>query len=148
MLQTSSNPGGLPISAFDAIRAGVGSSRSQYYRDLAIPFHGANRPGAQVPQGLLDQFWLQSMQAGLKPALDCIRAFSETDFTEDLKKIDIPLLLIHGDDDQIVPIGAAARRTVELVRGARLEVYRGASHAIPLVHGARFNADVLSFIKG
>jgi len=148
MLQTRNNPGGLPISAFDAIRAGVGGNRSQYYRDLAIPFHGANRPGAQVPQGLLDQFWLQSMQAGLKPAFDCIRAFSETDFTEDLKKIDIPLLLIHGDDDQIVPIGAAARRAVELVRGARLEVYRGASHAIPLVHSDRFNADVLSFIQG
>jgi non-heme chloroperoxidase len=147
MLKTESNPGGLPLSVFDEIRAGVGGNRSQFYRDLAVPFHGANRPGAQVPQGLLDQFWLWSMQAGLKPALDCIKAFSETDFTEDLKKIGIPTLFIHGDDDQIVPIGAAARTAAKLVKGSVLKEYAGGDHSLPNTHRERFNADVLSFIK-
>jgi non-heme chloroperoxidase len=147
MLKTEQNPGGLPLSVFDGIRAGVLGNRSQFYQDLALPFHGKNRPESKVPQGLLDQFWLQSMQAGLKPALDCIKAFSETDFTEDLRKLGIPTLFIHGDDDQIVPIGAAARAASKLVKGAILKEYAGADHAIPATYRDRFNADVLAFIK-
>jgi non-heme chloroperoxidase len=147
MLKTESNSGGLPLAVFDQIRAGVSGNRSQFYQDLAVPFHGANRPGAQVPQGLLDQFWLWSMQAGLKPALDCIKAFSETDFTEDLKKIDIPTLFIHGDDDQIVPIAAAARAAAKLVKGSVLKEYAGGDHSLPNTHRERFNADVLNFIR-
>ncbi|HEY6723368.1 MAG TPA: alpha/beta hydrolase [Polyangiaceae bacterium] len=148
MLKTPENPGGLPIGVFDEIRAGVASNRSQFYRDLALPFHGANRPDHKVPPGLLDQFWLQSMQAGLKPAIDCIAQFSETNFTDDLRKIGIPTLFIHGDDDQIVPIGAAARAATKLVKGSLLKEYAGADHAIPATHAERFNADVLEFIKG
>jgi non-heme chloroperoxidase len=147
MLKTENSPGGLPISAFDAIRAGVAGNRSQFYQDLAAPFHGANRPGKSVPPGLLDQFWLHSMQAGLKPALDCIKAFSETDFTQDLRQISVPTLFIHGDDDQIVPIDASARAAAKLVERSVLKVYAGGDHALPATHRERFNADLLAFIK-
>jgi non-heme chloroperoxidase len=148
MLKTPSNQAGTPLAAFDEIRSGVATNRSQYYKELAVPFHGANRPGAHVPAGLMEQFWLLSMQAGIKPAYDCIKVFSETDFTQDLKKITTPVLIIHGEDDQIVPIDASARAAVRILKSAELKVYAGASHAIPLLNAERFNADVLSFVKG
>jgi non-heme chloroperoxidase len=147
MLKTEANPGGLPMSAFDAIRAGVANNRSQFYKELAVPFFGGNRAGAKVAQGLLDQFWLQSMQVGLKGALDCIKAFSETDFTEDLKKINTPTLFIHGDDDQIVPINAAAKAATKLLKGSILKVYSGGSHAIPVINREQFNTDLMAFFK-
>src|ERR1700675_1229514 len=123
MLKTAANPGGLPIEAFDGIRAGVLADRSQFFTDLSAPFYGANRPGAQVSQGLRDSFWLQGMLCGLNAAYDCIKAFSETDLTEDLKKFDVPTLILHGDDDQIVPIGASAMKSSKIVKGAILKVY-------------------------
>lgn len=147
MLKTEANPGGLPIEVFDQIRAGVIGDRSQYYKDLSIPFYGANRPGAKVSQGILDMFWLWSMQVGLKAAYDCIKAFSETDLTEDLKRFDIPTLIIHGDDDQIVPIDDSARLSSKLVKGATLKVYAGAPHGLMSTHKEQFNADLLSFLK-
>ena len=147
MLKTDANPGGLPIEVFDGIRAGVAGGRSQYYKDLSAPFYGANRPGSKVSQGQRDQFWLQSMQVGLKGAFDCIKAFSETDFTEDLKKFDIPTLFIHGDDDQIVPIGAAALIASKIVRGAALKIYPGACHGLTATNTDQFNADLLAFLK-
>jgi len=147
MLKTGTNPGGLPLAAFDAMRAGITSDRSQFYKDLSAPFYGANRPGSKVSQGLRDSFWLECMQVGLKGALDCIKAFSETDFTEDLKKIDVPTLILHGDDDQIVPIGASARRSSTIVRNAVLKVYPGAPHGLTATHQERFNADLLAFIQ-
>jgi non-heme chloroperoxidase len=147
MLKTEANPGGLPIEVFDGIRAGVANDRSQFYKDLSAPFYGANRPGSKVSQGLRDQFWLQSMQVGLKGALDCIKAFSETDFTEDLKKFNFPTLFIHGDDDQIVPIGAAALIASKIVKGAQLKVYPGAPHGLTATHRDQFNGDLLAFIK-
>jgi non-heme chloroperoxidase len=147
MLKTEANPGGLPMEVFDTIRAGVKTDRSQFFKDLTIPFYGADRTGAQVSQGLRDSFWLQGMQAGLKPVYDCIHAFSETDFTEDLKKIDVPTLIIHGDDDQIVPIADSALLSARLVRKARLEVYEGAPHGLCSTLKDRVNADLLAFIK-
>ncbi len=147
MLQTDANPGGLPIAAFDAIRAGVTADRSQFYKDLSEPFYGANRPGAQVSAGVREAFWLQSMQVGLKAALDCIRAFSETDLTEDLARIDVPVLFIHGDDDKIVPIGAASLRAVEMVPNGTLKIYPGGDHALPTTHQQAFNADLLEFLQ-
>jgi len=147
MLKTEANPRGLPMEAFDAIRAGVAGDRSQFYKDLSGPFYGANRPGSKVSQGQRDQFWLQSMQVGLKGALDCIKAFSETDFTDDLRRIDVPTLFIHGDDDQIVPIGASALIASKIVKGATLKVYPGASHGLTATHRDQFNADLLTFIK-
>ena len=147
MLKTAANPGGLPIEAFDQIRAGVTTDRSQYYQDLSAPFYGANRPGAKVSQGIRDMFWLWSMQVGLKGALDCIKAFSETDMTEDLKKFDIPTLIIHGDDDQIVPIGDSALLSSKIVKGATLKVYPGAPHGLMSTHKEQFNADLLSFLR-
>ncbi len=147
MLKTPANPGGLPLSVFDEIRAGVGSNRSQFYKDLSGPFLGANRPDSKVPQGARDQFWLWGMQVGLKGALDCIKAFSETDFTEDLKKIDVPTLIVHGDDDQIVPIDTSARLSAKLVPRATLKVYPGASHGLTFTHKDPFNADLLGFIQ-
>ena len=147
MLKTAANPGGLPIEAFDQIRAGVTTDRSQYYKDLSAPFYGANRPGAKVSQGLRDMFWLWSMQVGLKGALDCIKAFSETDMTEDLKKFDIPTLIIHGNDDQIVPIGDSALLSSKIVKGATLKVYPGAPHGLMSTHKEQFNADLLSFLR-
>ena len=125
MLKTPANPGGLPIDAFDQIRAGVAADRSQFFKDLTMPFYGYNRPGAKVSEGVRDSFWLQGMMAGHKSALDCIKAFSETDFTEDLKKIDVPTLIMHGDDDQIVPIGASAMQSAKLIKNNTLKVYKG-----------------------
>src|SRR2546425_5069369 len=147
MLKTAANPRGLPIEAFDQIRAGVLADRSQFFKDLSAPFYGANRAGAKVSQGLRDSFWLQGMQAGLNAAFDCIKAFSETDFTEDLRKFDVPTLIIHGDDDQIVPIGASALLSSKLIKNARLEVYKGAPHGLCSTHKDRVNADLLSFIS-
>ncbi|MDT3438920.1 alpha/beta hydrolase [Pseudofrankia sp. BMG5.37] len=148
MLKTEANPEGLPIDAFDGIRAGVLADRSQFYKDLATPFYGFNRPGARVSQGVIDEFWLLSMQAGLKPAYDCIKQFSETDFTDDLAKFDIPTLVAHGDDDQIVPIVASAYKTAKLVKDAALKVYPGAPHGLYGDHSAEFSRDLVAFIKG
>ena len=147
MLKTDANPGGLPIEAFDAIRAGVAGDRSQFYKDLSGPFYGANREGSTVSQGVRDAFWLMSMQAGLKGAYDCVKAFSETDLTDDLKRFDVPTLIIHGDDDQIVPIGASALQSSKIVAGAVLKVYPGAPHGLPQTLKDQFNADLLEFIK-
>ena len=148
MLKTAANPGGLPMEKFDEIRLGSSADRSQFYKDLASgPFFGANRPGAKVSQGMIDSFWLQGMQAGHKNTFDCIKAFSETDFTEDLKKFDVPTLIVHGDDDQIVPIGAAALRSSKLVRKATLKIYAGAPHGLAATHKDRLNADLLAFLK-
>jgi non-heme chloroperoxidase len=147
MLKTAANPGGLPIEAFDQIRAGVTADRSQFYKDLSAPFYGANRPGAKVSQGIRDMFWLWSMQVGLKAAFDCIKAFSETDLTEDLKKFDIPTLIIHGDDDQIVPIGDSALLSSKIVKGATLKIYPGAPHGLMSTHKEQFNADLLAFLR-
>ena len=148
MLKTVANPGGLPIEVFDEIRRGSIADRSQLYKDLASgPFFGANRPGAKVSQGMIDSFWLQGMQAGHKNTFDCIKAFSETDFTEDLKKFDVPTLILHGDDDQIVPIGAAALRSVKLVKNATLKIYPGAPHGLAYTHKDQLNADLLAFLK-
>jgi len=147
MLKTEANPGGLPIEVFDGIRAGVLADRSQFFRDLAIPFYGADRPGAKVSQGLRDTFWLQGMQAGFKGVVDCIKAFSETDFTEDLMKIVVPSLIIHGDDDQIVPIGASALLSSQIVKGATLKIYPGAPHGLCSTHKELVNRDLLEFLK-
>jgi non-heme chloroperoxidase len=147
MLQTPANPEGTPIAAFDAIRAGVSGDRSQFYKDLSAPFYGANRPGTQVSQGVRDAFWLWSMQVGLKGALDCIKAFSETDLTEDLTRFDVPTLIVHGDDDQIVPIGASALRSSKIVKDATLKIYPGAPHGLMTTHKDQFNADLLAFLR-
>ena len=141
------NPGGLPIEAFDQMRAGVLADRSQFFKDLSMPFYGFNRPGAKESRGVRDSFWLQGMLAGHKSALDCIKAFSETDFTEDLKKIDVPTLILHGDDDQIVPIGASATRSVKLVNNATLKVYPGLSHGMCTINADQINADLAAFLK-
>jgi len=148
MLKTAANPGGLPMETFDQIRAGVLADRSQFFKDLSAPFYGANRPGAKVSQGLRDSFWLQGMQAGFKGVLDCIKAFSETDFTKDLEKLDVPTLVLHGDDDQIVPIGASALLSSKLIKNARLEIYKAAPHGMCSTHKDQVNADLLSFMRG
>lgn len=148
MLKTVANQGGLPIEEFDKIRLGSISDRSQLYRDLATgPFFGANRPGSKVSQGMIDSFWLQGMCAGHKNTYDCIKAFSETDFTADLKKIDIPTLIIHGDDDQIVPIGASALSSSKIVKNAILKIYKSAPHGIGYTHSDQLNSDLLTFLK-
>jgi non-heme chloroperoxidase len=147
MLKTAANPGGLPIEAFDQIRAGVLNDRSQFFKDLSVPFYGANRPNANVSQGLRDSFWLQGMQCGFKAAYDCIKAFSETDFTEDLKKIDVPTLVLHGDDDQIVPIGDSALLSAKLVRGATLKIIPAAPHGMCSTHKDKVNTELLAFFK-
>jgi non-heme chloroperoxidase len=148
MLKTPANPAGLPIDVFDAIRLGSLADRSQFYKDLAGgPFFGANRPGSKVSQGMIDSFWVQGMQAGRKNTFDCIKAFSETDFTEDLKKFDVPTLILHGDDDQVVPIGAAALRSSKLVGNATLKIYPGAPHGLLYTHQGQLNADLLAFLK-
>jgi non-heme chloroperoxidase len=147
MLKTPANPGGLPIEAFDQIRAGVEKDRSQFFQDLTLPFYGYNRPGARPSQGVIDYFWLQGMMCGQKGAYDCIKAFSETDFTEDLKKFDVPTLILHGDDDQIVPIGAAAMQSSKLVKGAILKVYSGLPHGMCTTHKELINSDLLAFFK-
>ncbi|HMD01677.1 MAG TPA: alpha/beta hydrolase, partial [Candidatus Baltobacteraceae bacterium] len=145
MLKTPANSGGLPMSVFDDLRAGVQADRSQFFKDLSAPFFGANRPNSKVSQGLRDWFWLQGMVCGYPAAYDCIKVFSETDLTEDCKKVDVPTLLIHGDDDQIVPIDDASRLTVKLIRDARLEVYAGGPHGLPSTMKDRVNADLLAF---
>ncbi|MDP9920699.1 non-heme chloroperoxidase [Variovorax boronicumulans] len=147
MLKSAANPEGLPIEVFDGIRAGVASDRSQFYKDFAIPFYGANRPGAKVSQGILDHFWLLSMQCGQKNSYECIKAFSETDFTEDLKKIDVPTLIMHGEDDQIVPIHDSAKKSVQLVKGAKAIYYPGAPHGLTATMQDKINADLLAFLK-
>lgn len=147
MLQTEANPGGLPNDVFDGIRAGVVADRSQFYKDLATPFYGFNRPGAKISKGLRNSFWMWSMQAGIKPAYDCIAAFSATDFTEDLKKFDVPTLIAQGDDDQIVPIGAAALESAKLIPNATLKTYPGAPHGLAQTMATEFNADLLAFIQ-
>jgi non-heme chloroperoxidase len=148
MLKTPANPGGTPIEAFDQIRAGVLADRSQFWKDLSLPFYGFNRPGAKVSQGLRDSFWLQGMMAGHKAVYDCIKAFSETDQTEDLKKFDVETLILHGDDDQIVPIGASAMLSSKLVKNAQLKVYKGAPHGMCSTLKDQVNADLLAFCKG
>jgi len=147
MLKTPANPGGLPMEVFDSIRNGVLNDRSQYYKDLTVPFYGANRPGAKVSDGVREAFWLQSMLGGIKPQYDCIKAFSETDFTEDLKKIDIPTLIIHGDDDQIVPFADSAPLTAKLVKNSKLKVYKGSPHGLCTTEHERVNNDLFEFLK-
>lgn len=147
MLKTPANPAGSPTEVFDGIRAGVIADRSQFFKDLSGPFYGANRPGSKVSQGLRDSFWLQGMLAGHKAVIDCIQAFSETDFTEDLKKIDVPTLILHGDDDQIVPIAASALLTTKLVTGSTLKVYPGLPHGMCSTNKEEINADLLKFIE-
>lgn len=147
MLQSPANPEGLPIQVFDELRAGMMKDRSQFYRNLAIQFYGANRPGANVSQGMLDQFWLWSMQAGLLNAYESIKAFSETDFTEDLKKFDIPTLVLHGEDDQIVPVHDSARKSARLIPGAKEIYYPGAPHGLTATHQDQLNTDLLDFLR-
>lgn len=147
MLKTAANPEGLPIEVFDGIRAGVVRDRSQYYKDLAIQFYGANRPGAKISQGVLDQFWLWSMQCGLQNAYESIQAFSETDFTEDLKKFDVPTLVLHGEDDQIVPVKDSAVKSARLIKGAKDVYYPGAPHGITATHQDQINAELLQFLR-
>ena len=147
MLKTATNPGGLPMSTFDGIRAGVLGDRSQFFKDLTIPFYGYNKPDAEVSQGVRDSFWLQGMQCSIKGAYDCIKAFSETDFTDDLKKMDVPTLILHGDADQIVPIGTSAMMSAKLVKNATLKVYPGAPHGMCTVDADQVNGDLLAFLK-
>lgn len=147
MLKTAAHPNGVPKEVFDGIRNGVMADRSNFYKELTTPFFGANRPGSKVTQGMRDTFWLQGMQGGIKGQYDCIKEFSETDFTDDLRKIDVPSLIIHGDDDQIVPIDATAKLTAQLVKGSLLKVYPGADHGLTFTHQAKFNQDLLDFIR-
>jgi non-heme chloroperoxidase len=147
MLRTPANPGGQPIEVFDELRAGIAHDRSQFYEDLSFPFYGANRDGSTVSQGVRDAFWMMSMQVGYKGAYDCIEVFSETDLTEDLKRFDVPTLIIHGDDDQIVPFADAAPLSSKLVPEAELKVYPGAPHGLMVTHRDQFHADLLEFIK-
>jgi non-heme chloroperoxidase len=147
LLKTATNPEGLPLELFDAIRAGLFRDRSQFYKDLAIQFYGANRPGANVSSGVLEQFWLWSMQSGLKNAYDCVKAFSETDFTEDLRKIDVPTLVLHGEDDQVVPVNASARKSARLIRNVKNLYYPGAPHGLTATHQDQVNADLLAFLR-
>jgi non-heme chloroperoxidase len=147
MLQTPANPEGLPMQVFDGIRAGLAKNPSQFYKDLALMFYGANRPGAKVSQGTLDQFWLWSMQAGLKNAYESIKAFSETDFTEDLKKFDVPTLVLHGEDDQIVPVKNSAVKSARMIKGAKDVYYPGAPHGITATHSDQVNTELLKFLR-
>jgi non-heme chloroperoxidase len=147
MLKTSANPAGTPIEVFDQLRAAVQADRAQFWKDLSLPFYGYNRPGAKVSEGVRESFWLQGMMAGFPASYFCIKAFSETDLTEDLGKFDIPTLVLHGDDDQIVPIGAAAMRSSKLIKNATLKVYKGAPHGMCTTHKDQVNADLLEFLK-
>ncbi len=147
MLKTEGNPSGLPIEAFDAIRSAVVEDRSQFWKELALPFYGYNRPGATIAQGVIDSFWHQSMTAGFPASYFCIKAFSETDLTEDLKKINVPTLIIHGDDDQIVPIGASAMLSSKMVKNAQLQVYQGAPHGLATTLKHKLNDDLLGFLQ-
>ncbi len=146
MLKSASNPDGTPIEAFDQIRAGVLADRAQFFKDLTMPFYGYNRPGAKVSEGVRESFWLQSMMAGMPASYFCIKAFSETDMTEDLKKFDVPTLIIHGDDDQIVPIAASAILSSKLVKNAKFTVYKGAPHGLCTAHKDQVNKDLLEFL--
>ena len=148
VLKTEANPDGTPIEAFDEIRTGVAADRSQFFKDLTVPFYGANKPGAKVSQGVRDAFWSQGMQGGLKNEYECIKAFSETDLTEDLKRFDVPTLIIHGDDDQIVPIGASAHKSPKIAEGATLKVYEGGPRGLADTHKDQLNADLLDFLRG
>ena len=147
MVKSDNNPNGLPMSVFDGIRSAVLADRSQFFKDLTLPFYGYNRDGAKPSQGVRDTFWAQGMQCGIKNAYDCIKQFSETDFTEDLKKIDVPTLFVHGSDDQIVPIDSAAKAAVKLVKNGTLKIYEGAPHGLPTTHKDKLNADLLDFLK-
>ncbi len=147
MLKTEKNPGGLPISVFDGLRAAFVADRPQFYKDITLPFYGYNRPGAKISEGVRERWWLQGMMGGIKPHYDCIKAFSETDFTEDLKKFDVPTLVLHGDDDQIVPIGAAGLMTAKIVKNATLKVYPGFPHGMCTTHADQINADLLAFLE-
>jgi non-heme chloroperoxidase len=147
MVKSDFNPEGLPIEVFDGLRSAVAKDRSQFWKDFAIMFYGANRPGAKVSQGMLDQFWLWSMQGGLKNVYDSIKAFSETDFTEDLKKIDVPTLVMHGEDDQIVPIKDSAKKSAKLIKGVQEIYYPGRPHGLTATHQDEVNADLLKFVK-
>lgn len=146
LLKTAANPGGLPIEVFDQLRAGVLADRAQFFRDFSVPFYGANRPGSKVSQGLRDSFWLQAMLAGHKAVVECIKAFSETNFTEDLKKFDVPTLILHGDDDQIVPIADSALLSAKIIKGATLKVYPGLPHGMCSTHKDLINTDLLAFL--
>ena len=147
MLKTPANPGGLPIDAFDQLRSSVLADRSQFWKDLSLPFYGYNRPGAKISEGVRESFWLQGMLAGLPASFFCIKAFSETDLTQDLKKFDVPTLILHGDDDQIVPIGASAMLSSKIVKGAKLKVYPGAPHGMCTTLKDQVNEELLGFIK-
>ena len=147
MLKTEANPDGLPIEAFDGIRASVLADRSQFFKDFTLPFYGYNRPDAKVSEGVRESYWRQGMTGSLKATFDCIKAFSETDFTEDLKKFDVPTLIIHGDDDQIVPIGISGLLSARLVKGATLKIYSGASHGLCTTHKDQVNQDLLEFVR-
>jgi len=147
MLKTANNPDGVPIEEFDKIRAGVRADRSQFYKDLSVPFYGGNRSGAEVSHGVRDAFWLMSMQAGFPAAYECIKAFSESEFSDDLRKFDVPTLVIHGDDDQIVPITVGGLRSAKLISGATLKVYKGAPHGLMTTHKEQFNTDLLEFAR-
>jgi non-heme chloroperoxidase len=148
MLKTEANPGGLPIEVFDGIRKGTYADRSQFFKDLTLPFYGYNRPGAKISEGVRESFWMQGMLGGIKGQLDCIKQFSETDFTADLKKIDVAVLVAHGDDDQIVPIGVSALMASKLLKNGTLKVYPGGDHGYAQTHQDEFNADLLAFIEG
>ena len=147
MLKTDKNPAGAPISVFDGLRAALAANRAQFYKDFTLPFYGYNRPGAKISEGIRAHWWLQGMMGGMKPHYDCIKAFSETDFTEDLKKFDVPTLILHGDDDQIVPIGAAGLMSAKIVKNATLKVYPGFPHGMPTTNADQINADLLAFFK-
>ncbi|HEY2018820.1 MAG TPA: alpha/beta hydrolase [Bryobacteraceae bacterium] len=147
MLKTDKNPGGLPLSAFDELRTALMANRPQFYKDLTLPFYGYNRPGAKISEGIREHWWLQGMMGGVKAHYDCIKAFSETDFTEDLKKIDIPVQVMHGEDDQIVPIGAAGRMSAKILKNATLKVYPGFPHGMPRTNADQINADLLAFFQ-
>jgi len=147
LLKGPANPNGTPLEVFDGLRSALYNDRAQFYRDFSVPFFGANRPGAKVPQSTLDQFWRLSMQAGMKNAYDCIKAFSETDFNEDLRKFDVPTLVLHGEDDQIVPIADTGMKSAQIVKGAKKIFYPGAPHGLTTTHQDQINADLLAFLK-
>jgi non-heme chloroperoxidase len=147
MVKTEKNPGGLPISVFDDLRAQLVANRAEFYKNITLPFYGYNRPGAKISEGIRERWWLQGMMGGAKPHYDCIKAFSETDFTEDLKKFDVPTLILHGDDDQIVPIGASALMSAKIVKNATLKVYPGFPHGMPTTNADQINADLLEFFE-
>ena len=147
MVKTDKNPAGSPISVFDGLRTALAANRPQFYRDITLPFYGYNRPGAKISEGIREHWWLQGMMGGMKAHYDCIKAFSETDFTEDLKKFDVPTLILHGDDDQIVPIAASGLMSAKIVKNAQLKVYPGFPHGMPTTNADQINADLLAFIK-